>query len=225
LTYYVLLFEKENNALPKEFLHIAKYDQELLLLEDSFSIFFDKKLLFFQKHNGDIDIAEIRYFAKNSFDLYDLKVIEKINIQNDAKNDYKFFKTEKNKLFNIYIVYLVILIFIAFSFISSNGKKEDLEPIKQINESIKTIKNETRFPYLSSFLLSFYKELNDKDIRLDFFVFENSLVKIVLSSKSKKNIYEVLKKYRSDIENISFDKKKKEYIANANFKISRNKVQ
>ena len=214
--YQVLVFEK----IPNMFFYKTSIENQLFIHKDFVSVYKDRKLYYYQKIDNLKNIEELKSFLEKTLSLDNLKVIEKDKIVQNRKNElHEFIKPVRSNLFKFFLAYLFVLC-LGFYFFEFD-KKEDYRQLDTIKSDTLLLKNSMVFEHISDDIFSLYKNAQDNKLKILSVNFKNSKFVLNLKSKEKENIYIFLKDLKGSVENMTFDKNSKEYIANASFKIHR----
>jgi len=219
-TYYIIVFEKVEDNLPKLFYHKTNKNNEILILEDIFAFYKNNKLIFFQKNHTKLAQEQIVDFAKNVFKMTNLEVVYALKHDKTLKTKYRFLSTYKSRLFKFFILNIFIVFFIIF-YNTRFQAVSKVNSIQEINQSFEKIKEQSSFYSIARLLNKINTQFKELKLKLINIQLLDKTLKITTSSKKEENIYSFLERYNSTIENISYDEKKKVYKVNASFKIYR----
>lgn len=155
---------------------------------------------------------------KDSLELKELEIQDSLEFK--KANIHTFFKAYKSNLLKIFFVYL-ILICSFFYFIDSNNKVEQ-NLFSKINLKTKEINENSKFEYLSPKIIALFSSSKKYSVEILNLSLKDSIIVLKLQGEQKDSIYKFLQQMKEiKIEDMSFDKTKKVYLANASFKIFR----
>lgn len=215
-----MVFEKHNNKIPI-YLYFDTTESELILDKNLFVFYKDNEPYYFQLLKENYNKDELVGFIKNKFKLKDLKIStpKEKSFKKNYLNKLDLLKIKQSHIFKFYLLYL-FFIFTFFIIFDLEHKPFRNNALKTINSDVNYIKNKNTFVYISEKLLTLNQKAEDSDIKINSYILKNSKISINFKTQNKQMIYSFLKGFgNSSIENINFDKKSKEYITNAVFKI------
>lgn len=138
----------------------------------------------------------------------------------NKKHNHTFFKAVKTNFLKLFVIYLFLLCIGFYFFDFSERKNENL--FNKINITTKQINENSKYEFLSSKIIPLFTKSQNYSVKIQTMSLKDSMVILKLQSKQKESIYKFLKEIKDvKIEDMSFDKTKKEYFANAIFKIYR----
>lgn len=109
----------------------------------------------------------------------------------------------------------------GFYFLDFNQRKDE-NLLKKISLNTNQINENSKYEFLSKRLIPLFSKSQNYLVKIETITLKDSTIFLKLQSKQKESIYKFLKEFKEvKIEDMSFDKTKKEYLANAIFKIYR----
>lgn len=198
---------------------LPTFDESLIIHENYACVFKNKKLYYCQKIDTKTSIIELKEFLGKTLKLNNLKIEKNVNVA--KKQNENFLKLKKSHLLKYFLGYLTILCF-SFYYIDFNKSKNNNDVFNKINRNLKKISSDSKFTFLSSHLIQFFISSKNSLVTINKTSFKNSMMSLNVSAKKKKEIYNFFKNEESiKIENITFNKNSKVYVANAIYKINR----
>lgn len=216
--YQLLILNNIDKNIHLVFLHKCEKDKELLILEDFFCLFIEKKVFYYQKLENRLDDIQILNFVKNSFNLEDIHIVKEINKNKKVDVKYKFIKYKNSFLFKIFLLYLISLIAFFSIYFYDDTKEIDNLSIESLKEKIQLQKDRNNFNFLSSEVSSIYYKAKQKKVEIISLKFDSRVSTVQLKSKNKKSIYDLLSLYEVTINSFTYDEILQEYRANATIK-------
>lgn len=222
--YQILIFDKDS---PPSVFFIDTVENELVISNNYFAIFKNKKLFYYHKLEEKINIDELKLYIKSTLEIVISKVTyfekEFQNLNSEFLRNYSFIKLKKQNLFRVYMFYLIFLLsFSLFYFITLDMQEDKIDELSVLNKKMQEIKNRNEFFPVSPLLMKVFKDVKTNGLVLENFQLKNNVVNLKIKCVDKNRVFKMLEQYRNiNISSISFDEKGNEYIIDANFRIFR----
>lgn len=222
--YQILIFDKDS---PPSVFFIDTVENELVISNNYFAIFKNKKLFYYHKLEEKINIDELKLYIKSTLEIVISKVTyfekEFQNLNSEFLRNYSFIKLKKQNLFRVYMFYLIFLLsFSLFYFITLDMQEDKIDELSVLNKKMQEIKNRNEFFPVSPLLMKVFKDIKTHGLVLENFQLKNNVVNLKIKCVDKNRVFKMLEEYKNiNISSISFDEKGNEYIVDANFRILR----
>lgn len=222
--YQILIFDKDS---PPSVFFIDTVENELVISNNYFAIFKNKKLFYYHKLEEKINIDELKLYIKSTLEIVISKVTyfekEFQNLNSEFLRNYSFIKLKKQNLFRVYMFYLIFLLsFSLFYFITLDMQEDKIDELSVLNKKMQEIKNRNEFFPVSPLLMKVFKDIKTHGLVLENFQLKNNVVNLKIKCVDKNRVFKMLEAYKNiNISSISFDEKGNEYIVDANFRILR----
>lgn len=222
--YQILIFDKDS---PPSVFFIDTVENELVISNNYFAIFKNKKLFYYHNLEEKINIDELKLYIKSTLEIVISKVTyfekEFQNLNRELLKNYSFIKLKKQNLFRVYMCYLIFLLsFCLFYFITLDMQEDRIDELSVLNKKMQEIKNRNEFFPVSPLLMKVFEDVKTYGLVLENFQLKNNVVNLKIKCVDKNRVFKMLEEYKNiNISSISFDEKGNEYIVDANFRILR----
>jgi len=219
--YQLIVFDKDNSLVPEIFLHKTIHENELLITENFFCLYKEKKVYFYQELKEKLNKERIIEFIKSSFYLENLSIVDEINKDKKEEKNYRFIKYKKSYLFKLLLLYFLILFIALLWYFSLDKKSEKDISISSLKKKIESQKRDNAYTFVSSKIINLYYQAKQKEINLHLIQQNDNSFLIELSSLNKNSIYEFFDNYKTSINSFKYDELIGGYIVNANIEFIR----